>query len=264
MARLAAVLEPAAHAALPDGQKEFYVESNGKFVLDMDVESHPGVAGLKSTVAATRQERERLEGELKKFKELGDVDKAKEALAAIQKMEEDAAKKAGEFDKLKGQLIEKHGNETKALNAQLSEKDKDIETLVLDRAILEVLGLEDVKGNPKILLPHMRSRVKAVKEGGEWKAVVHDGKGNITPADGVGTAMTIKQLAVEMKKDPDYAPNFASTSKSGSGTPPGAGAGGGPTGGGGAKTQVKKSDTNALSAPGMIEKINKGEVEVVD
>lgn len=268
MAKLAAVLTKEAHDALADPLKELYVEQTNagvvQWVLDADVESHPGVAGLKSTVAATRLERENAQKELKKWQELGDPVKAREALDKAHELEEQEARKSGEWEKLKTQLVERHAQEKKALQDTLTERDKDIEGLVVDREIIATLGSEDVKGNVTILLPHMRSRVKAVKESGEWKAVVHDGKGQVQVADGAGTPMTIKQLALELRKDPNYAPNFASTARSGSGTQPGAGAGAGGAGGGGGKKQVKKADLAGGMSKEQHEAIAKGELEVID
>lgn len=266
---LASVLEKADYEKLADGLKTagIYVEKDGKYILDADVESHPGVAGLRSTVTNTRQERERLEAELKRFKEVGDPEKAKEALAKIQQLETDRAKAEGNFVALETQLKNKHKEEQDTLKAELATANSDIQALVVTNRVLETLGLEDVKGNSKILLPHILKRVRAEKVNGEWVPVVLDANGNKAFGDGQGTPMTIKQLVLDMKKDPDFAPNFASTQRSGSGMPPGAGgaAGGGAgSGGGSGKKTMKKSELSGPLSKETVDKIAKGEIEVTD
>lgn len=240
MAKLKAVISKDDHEALADQLKEFYVEKDGKFVLDSD---HEDVSGLKNTVAALRKERSDAEAQLAKYKDLGDAEKAKEALKKVQELEEQEARKAGEWDKLKTQMIEKHASEKADLNQKLKDMEKDVENLVVDREIATVLSDPDVGGKVRALTPHMKMRVKAVKEGGNWKPIVHDGQGNPVIADGNGSPMTLKGLALEMRKDPEFAPLFQSNSRSGSGTPPGSAAAGG---NGNAKT-ARKGDSQSLA-----------------
>jgi hypothetical protein len=241
MAKLKAVIDKAGHDELDDALKGFYIERDGKFVLDTD---HEDVTGLKSTVAALRKERSEAEANLAKFKDLGDPEKAKAALTKIQELEEQEARKAGEWEKLKSQMVERHATEKADLNQKLKDMESDLSSLVVDREIVTVLGDPDVKGSPKALLPHMKARVKAVKEGGQWRPVVLNADGSQAIADGSGSPQTIKGLALEMRKDPDFAPLFASQSRGGSGTPPNGAA----AGGGGNPKAVKKGDQNALAA----------------
>lgn len=69
MPKLAAVLESLDGIAEP--LREFYTEVDGKYVLDADIESHPSTEGLRNTAKQRRAERERVEKELKVFKDLG-------------------------------------------------------------------------------------------------------------------------------------------------------------------------------------------------
>jgi hypothetical protein len=240
MSKLKAVIEKADHDALPDALKEFYVEKDGKFVLDSD---HEDVTGLKNTVAALRKERSTAETELARYKDIGDVEKAKAALLKVQELEEQEAKKSGEWEKLKTQMVERHATEKAELKQQLKDLENDVSSLVVDREIITVLSEPDVKGTVKTLLPHMKARVKAIKEGGQWKSVVLNQDGSQAIADGSGSPQTIKGLALDMRKDPDFAPLFASQSRGGSGTPPNGSA----AGGGGNPKVAKKGNQEELA-----------------
>jgi predicted RNase H-like nuclease (RuvC/YqgF family) len=241
MAKLKAVISKEDHDQLAETLKELYVEKDGKFILDSD---HEDVTGLKNTVAALRKERSTAEAELAKFKDIGDVDKAKAALAKVQELEEQEAKKSGEWEKLKLQMVERHATEKADLNQKLKDMEKDVESLVVDREIVTVLSDPEIGGKVKALLPHMKTRVKAIKEGGQWKPIVHNGDGTPSIADGSGAPQTLKGLALEMRKDPDFAPLFVSQARGGGGAPPGGAAAGG---GGGSKV-AKKGDQAALAA----------------
>jgi hypothetical protein len=258
MAKLKAVIEKADHDALPEALKEFYVEKNGKFVLEAEVEEHPELTGLKNTVAALRKERSAAEAKLAEYSDLGDITKAKAALAKIQELEETEAKKSGEWEKLKTQMVERHATEKAELNQKMKDLENDVSSLVVDREIVTVLSDPEIGGKPRSLLPHMRGRVKAVKEGGVWKPIVHDGNGTPQVADGSGAPMTIKALALEMRKDPDFAPLFVSQSRSGSGTPPGGAA----AGGNGNSNTVRKGDQESLNK--SFADIASGKVQVQD
>lgn len=69
MAKLAAVLDTL--DGVSEAVREFYTEVDGRFVLDADVETHPGTEKLRKTASARKREREAVEEELKAFKELG-------------------------------------------------------------------------------------------------------------------------------------------------------------------------------------------------
>jgi hypothetical protein len=216
LAKIKAVLDKAEFDALSDALKELYTEKNGKYVLDSD---HEDITSLKTTVANLREEKSTAEKELAKWKDVDPV-KAREALTKVQELEEAEAKKSGEWDKLKTQMVQRHQTELADANGKVKEKDAHIERLTVDKEINAALADPDLKVlSVKALFPHVKAKVKAVLEGDQYVAIVHDGQGNPRVADGSGQPMTIKQLAAEMAKDGDYAPLFGSKSKGGSGTP---------------------------------------------
>lgn len=138
---LKATLTAEEFTALPEPVRPFYTGDASKgYVLDADVESHPAVAGLKNTVAATRTERDEFKRQLQetaeKFKDL-DPAKAREALAALQKMNDKKLLDEGQIDELLRQKTDRmradYENQIKAYDGQLksekSEKAKLIERL---------------------------------------------------------------------------------------------------------------------------------------
>lgn len=89
-------LTKAEYEKLSDGVKEHYKVDGDGYKLDADYED---VGGLKSTLEKKKADLEALKAEVAKFKDI-DPDKAREALAAIAKADEQKAKDAGEFDRL--------------------------------------------------------------------------------------------------------------------------------------------------------------------
>lgn len=96
MAKLAAVVE-SLDAIEDEGARKFYTEQDGKFVLDADVEGHPAVAGLKSTVKAVRGEKELTAKELKAYKDLGFTP---EQIAELKEKADRVGKDNPDFEKL--------------------------------------------------------------------------------------------------------------------------------------------------------------------
>ncbi|HXD23577.1 MAG TPA: hypothetical protein VN613_09485 [Gemmatimonadaceae bacterium] len=97
--------------SIPEALREIYKPSaDGKFVLDADVDAHPTVAGLKRNTSAAVSERKKLEQQLATFKPIiGErtPEEIAEILSAHAATEEERAKKAGEFDKLRLKDAEK-------------------------------------------------------------------------------------------------------------------------------------------------------------
>lgn len=69
---LAAVVESL--DAIPEGAREFYVESEGKYVLDADVEGHPKARGLKTALESERRDVRKYKAEFEKRKDV-DLDR---------------------------------------------------------------------------------------------------------------------------------------------------------------------------------------------
>lgn len=94
MAKLAAVVDSL--DGIADAHRDLYTKGeDGKYVLDADVEGHPGVAGLKGALTKERKSRTDLEASLKAFKDLGYTP---EQIAEIKRKAEDKSGDKGDDD----------------------------------------------------------------------------------------------------------------------------------------------------------------------
>ena len=148
---LKATLTKSEFDALPaDSQlRGFYVEENGTYVLDADIEGHPRTAGMKATMLKERDKATAADKEIKRLKDqMGDLDpeKAKAALARIQELEDKQLLDAGKVDDLIKAKTERmqadHNSQIATFKTQLDDEkgkltraQRRVRTLVLTTAI---------------------------------------------------------------------------------------------------------------------------------
>src|SRR5258705_12711036 len=93
--------------------RTLYEEKDGKFHLKVD--GLEDTAGLHYALRSERATRANLEKKVKAWEALGKSDEEIKALIAeAEKADEDKAKKAGEFDKLREALATQHAKDLKA------------------------------------------------------------------------------------------------------------------------------------------------------
>jgi hypothetical protein len=127
-----------------------------------------------------------------------------------------------------------------------------MEKHLIDSAALSELA--KVSDSPKLLLPHIRGRMKVVEHDGEFHARIVDDSGNIRVGKGQGSSpMTLSELIEEMKSDKEFAPAFRGTGSSGGGATKSTG------GAGGSRTIAAHDNAGFLA---NLESIAKGEVTV--
>jgi len=212
------------HAEYEQGDdNRYHLKILSNFVPKDKVED---VTGLKSALQKERENNKTAAQQLRELREkMGDVDP--EEYHRLQDMErkldEDKAKKAGEWDKLKEQMTTKHNEELgkrsdreKRLLGALEQKTVDADA---------VSALNELKGNVTLLLPHVKAHVRMVEEDGAFVARVVDDAGN-PRVNGEGNFLTVRELVSEMRDQDTFAKAFENTVKSGGGTPPGGGDGG--------------------------------------
>ena len=241
---------------LPEEFHEDYEERDGKFylkILDNFVakDQVEDVSGLKSALQKERENNKGLNSQLRQLKDQVDgvdVEEYNRLKELEQKAEEEKAKKAGEWDKLRGQMTEKHNEELakrttreKALLAALEKKTIDAEAIA---------ALNELKGNVTLLLPHVKNHVQMVEEDGAFVARVVDDAGN-PRVNGEGKFLTVKELVSEMRDQETYAKAFDNTMKGGAGTPPSGSGQDGQGGGGG--TPPKDLKRSAMSTKEKVE-----------
>jgi hypothetical protein len=158
------------------------------------------------------------------------------------------AEEAGEFKKLEEQLVANHRKEVETLQAQLAELDGALnEEMIVARAA-EVLAADDVGGSPRLLLPHIRGSAKIVKGDDGKRRVVIVGEDGKTPllrkdAKSASDTMGLKDFALSLRENPEYAGAFKGSGAGGSGAPAG---GGGGAGGAGNVLRINRNDPVAM------------------
>jgi len=237
---------------VPEALHEFYSQgSDGKYRLAAD--------GLvdKSKVDEFRTTNIELSKRLEQF---GDVDldeyaKMREQIAEIQKQK---AKDAGDWEtresQLRKEMAEVSAKERKALETELEGLRGALDEEV--RIARATSALAEHKGSTKVLLPHVLRYTKTVKgEDGRYTAIVVDEQGNPRIGDSQGSNMSIAQYVETLKADPDFARNFEGTGSTGGGASKSTGGASGPV------RKIAANDGDAFIA--NLEKVAKGEVEVV-
>lgn len=135
--------------ALPDAVKGFYVEKDGKFLLDADFED---VGGLKSALDKERTGRSTLEKALKDLRtQLGDADpaKAREALAKLQEMEDQNLISQGKVEELlksrTERLVQDYEGKLKGTSEKLTAAERRLAELVIDNELRKVATAKKVR-----------------------------------------------------------------------------------------------------------------------
>ena len=219
---------------IDDAVKAFYVEKDGKFILDVEtVEGFAleDVSGLKTALGKERTARENAERLTAAFKDI-DPAKAKEALAKVEEWGNlDPSKEAdkianSKFEAAKAQLLEKHTGELTSRDDRIGHLTKTMESLLIDQAATAALA--EAKGSVDLLLPHVRAHTRVKEVDGKFVVEVVDKDGNAKIADSKGTPMDIKGLVAEMRQSDTFGRAFEGNGQSGTGKQPGNGGGGMP------------------------------------
>jgi hypothetical protein len=242
----------ASQVEVPEALRGEYVEKDGKWIPNVEGAEDLFAGGLKKSRDQILDEKKKVEAKLAQFEGI-DIEKAKAAIDAQAKLEEEKAKAAGNFEQLKTQLIEQHTKALEKLAADMGKRDSFINRLLVENAARQ--ALEPVAMSVDLMLPHVTRQMKVKADGDNWVAVVVDEKGNERIKDGAGAPFTIADLVAEMASKDQYAAGFKGTGASGSGAK-----GSGTNAGAGKKT-IKAGDTAAFNA--NLDAIIKGDVIVV-
>lgn len=235
---------------VPESLREHYVPSDdGKFRLD-GVED---TSGLKSALEKERQERKSSKEALARFKDI-DPEKYFEMATALEKIETDRLAKKGDYEKMLGQVTDKHKTELEARDKESGRLRSALEKNLIDAEATRAIA--GAKGAPELLLPHVRQHVKVVEEDGEFVARVvgKDGTPRIGGAD--GSLMTIEQLVAEMRNSDIYGRAFEGTGASGSGASN--------SGARGGQKTISRADFNKLDPAERASIARDGKTQIVD
>jgi DNA-binding transcriptional MerR regulator len=204
---------------VPEALRGEYTEKDGKFHLGVDGLEDTG--GLKTALQKERADRAAYEKQVKAWQGLGkSPDEIKELLEAQARADEDKATKAGEWDKLKAQMNEKHEAALRSKDETISAMRKRLNAELVDAKA--VAAIAAAKGVPELLLPHVQRHVKV---DADFNVQVVDDKGD-PRVNGKGEPLTIADLVAEMRGSEVFGRAFEGSGQSGSGKQPGNGAGG--------------------------------------
>lgn len=199
---------------------QFYEQGDdGKFRLALDgVESHPAVLGLVENRNKVLDERKKLADQLKRLEGI-DPDEYTELKKQFAEQEQRKLEQKGEWEKLREQMQKKHEEDVAKLNAQRENVMQKLRKVLVDNEATKVITSEDFKGNPTLLLPHIRDRVRVDESGDDFNVIVLQADGQ-TPliADASGSPASIKDLISEMREDPSFGQAFAASGATGTGS----------------------------------------------
>lgn len=145
--------------ALAEPLRALYVEKDGQFILDAEVESHPAVGGLRTALQKEREGRSTTDKELQKLrKDIDGLDpaKAREALARVQELEDKQLIEAGKFDELVAartkRLQDDHAvqvgefqKQSKTFESQVATLNNELATERIDNALTLIATKKGVR-----------------------------------------------------------------------------------------------------------------------
>lgn len=209
----------------------------------------PGLAnrvepdGLKKALEGERRQRRGLETENKRWRSIGQKHGASAPEELDAHLDEIKARPASGDEAIKMQLEAERRD--KARIAAEAEKTRNaLQHYTVEREVNAAIGA--ARGNVRVLRPIVAQNVKLVEEApGRFVPRVVDGAGNVRFNDATGEPLSVADLVAEMRREPDFAPNFEGSGNSGSGA---RGAGGSGAGGSKAHKVYTKDEWRNLVA----------------
>lgn len=204
-----------------------YEEKEGQYHLKIEgVEDN---SGLKKALGAERRLRGDLEKKVKRWEELGKTpEEIDELIAKANLNEEEKLKSAGQWDRLKAQLIDGHAQELKKKDLVIAERDRAVTAMrsTLEHHLIDAqatAAIADQKGTPDLLLPIVQRQIKVIEKDGKYDLQVVDKAGEQRFNAKTGDPLTVIELVTELKGHDKYGRAFEGSGQSGGGSPPGGG-----------------------------------------
>jgi hypothetical protein len=198
-------------------------EDESTLVLNKVLAKKLDVSGLQKALTEERKLHGASSKALKEWKRL--ADSPDDMSTKLQEMTDELSKGTegkANFDKLKEDLERGHKKQVGEKDEELGGMRKSLDKYLIQSEAAKAIG--DLKGKSLLLMPHIMSKVKVIKEGEDYFTRVIDGDGD-PRGDGKGGFMGIKDLVKEMQLSEDYAVAFEGSGRTGGGTPPGGGQG---------------------------------------
>lgn len=233
--------------AVPEDARPFYRKApDGKFNL-ITAES---IDKLESSLGNTKRERDeakRRAALVDQWEGLGkSADEIKALLEREAAADEERAKAAGEWDKLKAQMESNFNKERETFTQKEQRLQTALEKHLIGEAATRAIAEE--KGVPTLLLPHVERRVKVTETDDGYSVVVLDDDGKTPKLNAENKPMSIRELVASMRDDETFGRAFEGSGHSGGGGTGGSGGGGGDFSG------LKKSTMGVKEKTAFMEK----------
>lgn len=222
---------------VPEALRPFYFQkdANSPWTLD-DPNS------LRGHLANLKNENQSLKGKNSQFSKLVeagiDADTALRLHNEAQNRETERLTQEGDFKTLKEQMETNFNNERQNWTGREQKLVGTIDKILVQDAARAALSDPDIDGNPTLLLPLIRDRVKVTEtdDGFSVQVLRPDGAPMLNAQN---QPASLKDLFLEMKGKPEYAGAFKGLNQSGGGAPSqGSGHGGGAPGAQKGKSQM--------------------------
>lgn len=203
--------------ALAEGLRELYEENNGSYQLQVD--GIEDTSGLTSALKKERESNKEMAKLVKSWEMLGKTpSEISELLESVEQAQNKELAKKGEYDKLLAQVQEKHKAEIEIKQKELEEANRAVESHLIDANAIS--AITELGGSAKLLLPHVKDRVRVVKdESGQYAVNVLSADKSMPLVNSEGKPIGIKDLLTQMRDDEAYSMAFKPTAGTGTGSP---------------------------------------------
>jgi hypothetical protein len=236
---------------IPEALHEYYTLSDGKYILDAEVDSHPAVKGLKNSLTNAREERRVAKEQADRFKGM-DPDKYATMEAHERQIQEGKLIAEGKVEELLAlrtqALKESLSAETSNYKSKAEVLQGQLDKLVIDNAVQTAAAKHGVR---KGAVEDVLFRARTVFKAHEGQAVAYQGENPVYGKDGV-TLLGIEEWIQSL---PAAAPHLFEESRGAS-----APGGGAPKPVAGPGT-VTRNDPNAILK--NLDAIAKGTIKVL-
>lgn len=209
---------------VPDQFKPMYVEKEGKFVIDSSdpkVKSAiEAILGFNKALKASRAEVDTFKKKAVDLSILGEFGNTPEEIKTSfeKKLLELSKDPKIDIEKIKADLTKGFIVEKDTLAKKAEALQNQLYNVLVENTAIS--AITELKGIPELIMPFVKSQVKALTEDGKFKVVVVDSDNNTRYSSVTGEPMTVKEFINEMKTTEKYGRLFESESRSGTGLKP--------------------------------------------
>lgn len=215
---------------VPEQFRGFYAEGEGGYALQDSFKPTAGaVDGLNKSLKAARRDAEEARKnrpDMSGFASIGQLlgvegDEATnpETLkSAIERVISESRDGKVNWEKMKQSLEQGFTSKLQAKDDELGTMSKSLQKYLVTTAAVQAIASQ--KGVPDLLLPHVQSRTKVVKEGDDYVVRVVDEAGD-PRGNASGGFMSVEDLVKELRAHPTFGRAFESDAPAGNGVRPG-------------------------------------------